>query len=110
MFRGKISPRRVLRLISLLPEESAFVASVAFHAKPDRKVRHDPSLHDWRGWGTDRQLLATLVDAINLNTRLTGQWAKKSDAPKFEPYPRPSKRPAHRPVMSLADLAKQIQK
>src|SRR5690606_14761948 len=40
------------------------------------------------GWGLDRHLLATGVDSINLNTRLTGQF-KKGKEPKFPPMPRP---------------------
>lgn len=40
------------------------------------------------GWGVDRHLSADIYDAINLNTRATGQWAK-GKAPKIPEWPRP---------------------
>lgn len=40
------------------------------------------------GWGMDRHMQADIFDALNANTRATGNWAKK--APKFPEYPRPS--------------------
>jgi len=39
------------------------------------------------GWGVDRHLAADTYDAINLNTRATGQW--KNKAPTFPTWPRP---------------------
>jgi hypothetical protein len=45
------------------------------------------------GWGTDRHLMAHLIDALNQNTRATGQWKKKP--PDIPPVPRPKvKKPA----------------
>ncbi|MGW2541543.1 hypothetical protein ACWC5I_11865 [Kitasatospora sp. NPDC001574] len=41
------------------------------------------------GWGQDRHLIADLYDAINQNTRATGQWGK-GKAPKIPPWPRPT--------------------
>lgn len=41
------------------------------------------------GWGADRHMMADLYDALNQNTRATGQWGK-SGAPKIPPYPRPT--------------------
>lgn len=38
------------------------------------------------GWDDTRYLLAGIYDALNLNTRSTGNWKKP---PKFEPWPRP---------------------
>lgn len=40
------------------------------------------------GWTLDRYALAAIYDAVNLNTRATGNWAK-GKAPKFEPFYRP---------------------
>lgn len=41
------------------------------------------------GWGQDRHLLADIYDAINQNTRATGNWGKKGP-PKLPSWPRPS--------------------
>ncbi|TCC19963.1 hypothetical protein [Kribbella sindirgiensis] len=59
---------------------------------------------EFRGWGVDRHLDADLYDALNQNTRATGQWAKK--APDIPPYPRPtSSKPEERPkTKSVAEL------
>ncbi|MCS0601099.1 hypothetical protein NX794_07620 [Streptomyces sp. LP11] len=40
------------------------------------------------GWGVDRHMTADIFDALNQNTRATGQWGKKG-APKFPEWPRP---------------------
>ena len=42
------------------------------------------------GWGMDRNLLAATYDAINANTRATGNWSK-GKAPKIPAWPRPDK-------------------
>ncbi len=45
----------------------------------------------WReyvGVGPDHYALAAIVNAVNDNTRATGQWRKSP--PKFEPFPIPS--------------------
>ncbi|MFF3249738.1 hypothetical protein ACFYWP_01740 [Actinacidiphila glaucinigra] len=49
---------------------------------------------DHFGWGVDRHMQADIFDAINSNTRATGQWGK-GKAPKIPPWPRPkvSKKP-----------------
>jgi hypothetical protein len=56
------------------------------------------------GWGTDRHLAADLFDALNANTRATGQW-KKGSVPDIKPWPRPA-RPGseEKKVTSVADL------
>lgn len=58
------------------------------------------------GWGTDRHLTADLFDAINQNTRASGQWGKRG-APKIDPWPRPKGKKADKkkkkPV-TVADL------
>lgn len=44
-----------------------------------------------KGWGQDRHMRADLIDAINQNTRATGNWGKRP--PKIPTYPRPKKAP-----------------
>lgn len=51
---------------------------------------------DLFGWGTERHLLADIYDAVNVNTRVSGQW-KKGSEPKFSPWPRPSTKPKPAP-------------
>lgn len=106
MYRGTLRPAKVLRLAQHLPDDGAFAASLRFHST-ERRVRVDPSPHDFRGWGHDRYLLAAIFDAVNLNTRATGQWGK-GKAPKFDPYPRPKRVLVQRSPLSLADLAKRL--
>lgn len=43
------------------------------------------------GWGQNRHMLADVIDAINANTRATGNWNKRP--PKIPNYPRPKSRP-----------------
>lgn len=44
------------------------------------------------GWGVNRHMLADLYDAVNLNTKATGQW-KKGKPPEFPAWPRPKSKP-----------------
>lgn len=55
------------------------------------------------GWGTTRHMLADIFDAINLNTKATGQWKKKP--PEFPEWPRPT-REATKPkkAVTVADI------
>lgn len=43
------------------------------------------------GWGQTRYMLADIFDAVNTNTRATGNWAK-GKVPKIPEYPRPKKK------------------
>lgn len=52
------------------------------------------------GWGMDRHMMADAYDALNQNTRATGQW--KSKPPTFPEYPRPKKK-SDKPA-TVADL------
>ncbi|WP_405056963.1 hypothetical protein OG474_30015 [Kribbella sp. NBC_01505] len=57
------------------------------------------------GWGGDRHLAADIFDALNQNTRATGNWGKKP--PKIPAYPRPTRKtkPENRPKpKSVAEL------
>lgn len=47
---------------------------------------------DHFGWGVDRHQMADLYDALNQNTRATGNWSK-GKAPTFPTYPRPTSVP-----------------
>ena len=63
------------------------------------------------GWGMDRHMSADLFDALNQNTRATGNWGKKG-APKLPEYPRPkvrkSKKDRPKKKVSVADLWNQL--
>ncbi|WP_158881994.1 D site-binding protein [Amycolatopsis anabasis] len=73
-----LSPRRALALVRQLPLESATVAA----------LRGGP---EFRGWGTDRYLLAMLIDAVNDNTFafISANSKRKPQPPK--PVERPGK-------------------
>ncbi|WP_432482596.1 hypothetical protein [Kineococcus esterisolvens] len=64
------------------------------------------------GWGIDRHLLADLFDALNANTRATGNWGK-GKAPKIPLWPRPKpkakKQEAKKPS-SVAELFAKFQR
>ncbi|MFE2104306.1 hypothetical protein ACFXAF_00270 [Kitasatospora sp. NPDC059463] len=70
------APALVLALVQRLPDTSLTAALAA-------GGRH------LLGWGQDRHLIADLYDAINLNTRATGQWGR-GKAPKIPSWPRPA--------------------
>lgn len=60
------------------------------------------------GWGVDRHIAADTYDALNQNTRATGNWAK-GKAPQIPEWPRPKtkKKPTEKP-RSVADLFRQF--
>lgn len=57
------------------------------------------------GWGVDRNMMADLYDALNQNTRATGNW-QKGKAPTFPEWPRPSRttKPEDKKPRSVADV------
>jgi hypothetical protein len=57
------------------------------------------------GWGVDRHLSADIFDALNQNTRATGNWGKKP--PKFPRWPRPTGKTKKKP-MSVKELFAQF--
>lgn len=61
------------------------------------------------GWGVDRHMLADLYDAINQNTRASGQWGKKGP-PKIPPFPRPTitAKTGDKPKVSVRQLHAQF--
>lgn len=77
--RGGGHPGPVLALITTLPEGSRFVAA----------RRGGDKAHEWLGVTAEYRLLAHIVDAININTRATGNYRTP---PKFEPWPLPERR------------------
>lgn len=95
------SPALVLAYVQRLPDTSLTVALAS-------------GGRDRFGWGQDRYLTADLFDAININTRATGNWGK-GKAPKFPEYPRPKSKPTvagatKRKPASVADIYKQLKR
>lgn len=90
------APLFVLSLIRRLPDTSLTVALAL-------------GGDDYFGWGRDRYMLADLYDAINTNTRATGNWGKKP--PKIPEYPRPESTEGSQAekVTTVADLYKKLQ-
>lgn len=72
-------PAVVLRLVQGLPDTSLTVALAS-------------GGREHYGWGIDRHMQADVFDAINANTRATGNWGKKP--PKMPVWPRPTSKPA----------------
>ncbi|WP_372407202.1 hypothetical protein [Streptomyces luteireticuli] len=95
------SPALVLLLVQRLPDTSLTVALAS-------------GGRQHMGWGQDRHLAADLYDAINANTRATGQW--KGKPPAIPPFPRPEAKPkkaqaGQRPArVSVADLYQHFQR
>lgn len=69
------SPYFVLALARRLPDTSLTIALAS-------------GGRDHFGWGVDRHMQADIYDAINQNTRATGNWGK-GRAPKIPGWPRP---------------------
>lgn len=94
------SPALVISLVRRLPDTSMT------HALANGGGDHF-------GWGMERHLLAGLYDALNANTRATGNWAK-GKAPKIPEWPRPgakgkgSKR--DKPGTTVADIYANFQR
>jgi hypothetical protein len=72
---------------------SPFFVAQLVQRLPDTSMTHALANggRDHFGWGIDRYLLADLFDALNQNTRATGNWGK-GKAPKFPQWPRPKSR------------------
>lgn len=77
------APSLVVALVLGLPDTSLTVALAT-------------GGREFHGWGRDRYLLADLYDALNANTRATGNWGKKP--PNIKPYPRPEPKREKRKV------------
>lgn len=74
----------ILSLIRNLPEGSRFNATLAVDHPQDPAGMTDPRLEaiaDQRAWTLDRRLQAMEINAINMNTAVTGQW--KDKPPEF---------------------------
>lgn len=89
-----LTPRLALVLIGQLPIESRFMAAHRGGA-------------EFLGWGTDRYMMATLIDAVNQNTYVT---VAANSGRKKPPKPKPMERPEatvnrKRGKMSFAAMA-----
>lgn len=83
------SPELVLTAVRALPDTSLTVALAA-------------GGREHHGWGADRHMIANVFDAINLNTRASGNWGK-GKPPRLPEYPRPkAKKPTTK--VSLRDV------
>lgn len=94
------SPAHALALAQRLPDTSLTVALAS-------------GGREHFGWGIDRHMSADLFDAINQNTRASGQWGKKGP-PDIKPWPRPkgtegSGEKKKKPV-TIADLYARFQR
>lgn len=93
------APRLVIALLQRLPDTSLTTALAS-------------GGREHFGWGVDRHIAADQFDAINQNTRASGQWGKKG-APKIAPWPRPNpkaKSPEKKKPVSVADLYRRFQR
>ncbi|AGM12039.1 tail assembly chaperone [Streptomyces phage Goby] len=93
------SPSLVILLVQRLPDTS-LTAALASGGR------------EQFGWGVDRHMTADIFDALNQNTRATGNWGKKG-APKLPEYPRPkvkksSKEDRPKKKVRVADLFNQL--
>ena len=87
-----VSPRGIFARLAGLPDDSALAA--ALQGVP-------------RGWGTNRHLLATVIDAIQGNTYVTARVAGVKRVRKPTPIPRPkTKARQKRRVVRVSDLKK----
>ncbi len=60
---------------------------------------------EYFGWGVDRHILAATFDALNINTRATGNYPKGKE-PKFPMWPRPGEDKPKKKKASVAELYK----
>jgi hypothetical protein len=92
ILRDRMAPRFVIALIRGLPDTSLFATRLK-------------GGEDHRGWGVAEHILASIYDAVNQNTRATGNWGKKKP-PKIDPFPKPKSKPKEksRGPSTVADL------
>ncbi|MET9861959.1 hypothetical protein ABZY93_22080 [Streptomyces smyrnaeus] len=96
------SPALVLLLAQRLPDTSLTVALAS-------------GGREHFGWGLDRHIATDLFDAVNQNTRATGNWGK-GKAPKVPPWPRPKAKTkkktaaGHNKPRSVADIYKAMRR
>lgn len=91
------SPSLVIALIQRLPDTSLTVA-LATGGRENF------------GWGGDRHLQADIYDALNQNTRATGNWGKKVPTIPAWPRPKPKSEETEKPKMTVAQLFQQMKK
>ncbi|MEU7570333.1 hypothetical protein [Micromonospora sp. NPDC049240] len=88
------SPLVVLTYVQRLPDTSLTVALAS-------------GGREFFGWGRDRAMVADLIDALNQNTRATGNWGK-GKAPKIPEYERPKAKKKKRKVAAPAEPGKPV--
>jgi len=87
------APSLVLSLVQRLPDDSLTHALLK-------------GGHEHLGWGLDRHLQASIFDAVQINTRATGNFKKP---PKFEPWPRPKSKAKGKKKVSVRDVFAKFQ-
>ena len=93
---GGLSPRRVLWWVEHLPEDSATVA--ALRGGSDHAAEH-------RAWTSTAHLLASVVDAVQVNTWTTvAAHARRRPKPPT-PLPRPTTPRRAGRVVTVAEIA-----
>ncbi len=88
------TPDRIVHLIEMLPQGSQYMANKA-------------GLPEGRDWGLLEWLTAAVINAVNLNPRATGWWAK-GKAPDF-PIVKGPLPPEPKPKQSLRGLYAALQ-
>jgi len=95
VMEGRLSASFVIALIQRLPDESMTVAM---------RTGGREKWYEHFGWGADRHLLANVFDAVQINTRATGNW--KNKPPEMPMTPRPKVEKTRPKVTSVAELHK----
>lgn len=91
-YRGKRSPRQILRLLAMLPDTCRLQAHLASEPRRGKATaKSEPWREHW-GWGRDRHMFADLWDAMVAVAPLKGK------APK---YARPENKPQGTSLASL---------
>lgn len=80
------TPTLILAMLRELPEHSRFASALKADrpeiASSAKVTERDKVVMDSRMWTTDRRLMATAINAVYMNTIVTGQWPKDK-APKL---------------------------
>lgn len=99
VFRGRMSPGECLDLLTELPGDSAFMASLA--ADPDYWGDSTAREPTYRGWTPEAAALADVYDMLSVLVRQVAAIGGKP--PKIPPYPRPGQ--ARRAALEAAERA-----
>ena len=92
-----------------LPEGSRYYAAMAVDNPRDESAESanpDPrteAIMDHRVWTMDRRLLAMVINALNLNTAVSGHWEKPPDFETIGPASWSEKPSSKKPEQEFAD-------